>query len=322
MKYIIVGSGSISKTWLKVVKKLNGQVVGFVSRSGHSVIEQLPVWNSLESVDAFFDAVIVTTPNGLHHNSIIAAAKLGKHVITEKPLEISLTSVDRCIDACKTAGVTLAVSYQRRTAPDNGAIKVLIEKGAFGRIFSADITAKFYRTQSYYDSADYRGGYAIDGGGVFMQQACHNLDLYTWFFGLPKQVVSMLDTFAHEMESEDHGVALFRHDNGMIGTIVASTATKPGFSAQLQVHTQKGSFTLTDDVITDWQIEGVANPTDSRYDNQHDGSTSPAVTDTRCHQAILVDFEDALKKEKQPIANASSARVTTELILKIYQSKI
>jgi predicted dehydrogenase len=322
MKYIIVGSGNISQTWFNVVAELKGDVVGFISRSGMNAISECPVWAHLDHVDVPFDAIIVTTPNGLHHHSILTAAKLGKHVVTEKPLDISLEAIDRCIEACKTAGVTLAISYQRRTAPDNAAVKRLMDSGAFGRVYSADVTAKFYRAQSYYDSAQYRGGYEIDGGGVFMQQACHNLDLYTWFFGMPKQVVSMLDTFAHKMDAEDHGAVLFRHDNGMIGTVIASTATKPGFSAQIQVHTEKGSFTLTDDIITDWHIDDLLNPTDPQYDYQHDGATSATVADTRCHKSILIDFEHAIKTGEQPLVNAESARVTTELILAIYQSKV
>ena len=323
MRYVIVGSGNISKTWLNAIAELNdSEVLGYVSRSGKNATTSLPVWKNLQEVDIEFDAVVVATPNGLHHQSILDAANLGKHIVTEKPLEISLERVDQCIEACKKAGVTLAVAFQRRTAPDNAAIKTLITNAAFGRIYAVDLWAKFYRTQSYYDSADYRGGFSIDGGGVFMQQASHNLDIYTWFFGLPVQVVSMLDTFAHNMEAEDHGAALLRHQNGMIGTVVASTAAKPGFAARMEVHTEKGSFTLIDDVISDWHIDGLPNPTDLQYEYKHDGATSAAVADSRGHKDILIDFENAVRTGNQPLAHAESARLATELILAIYQSKV
>jgi predicted dehydrogenase len=155
-----------------------------------------------------------------------------------------------------------------------------------------------------------------------MMQACHNLDVYTWFFGKPTKVVSMLDTFGHDVEIEDHGAALMRHDNGMIGTVVSSTATRPGFAGRLEVHTEKGSFTLTDNVVSDWQVDGVDNPTDPDFVYTHDGATSATVTDTLAHQKILRDFEACIKTGATPIASGESARLTTELILDIYQNAV
>ena len=240
MKYTIIGTGNISRTYVNAFAEIEGsEVVACVSRSGKqlSAKPDVPSFPDLESVDLDYDAVIVTTPNGLHCKGVIAGASLGKHVITEKPLGIDRGEMNQAIELCEAKGLTLAVAYQRRTAPDNQAVKKLIEQGALGTIFAADLSAKFYRDQAYYDSAEYRGGYVIDGGGPFIQQACHNIDIYTWFFGLPKTVMGMMDTFTHRMEAEDHGAALLRHPNGMIGTIVASTSTKPGFAAP-----PRGSF--------------------------------------------------------------------------------
>lgn len=325
MKYIIIGTGNISNTYLQAIAKLpESEVVGCVSRSGNrpSAQPQLPTWRSLDLVTVTFDALIVATPNGLHCDGIMAAAQYGKHVITEKPLGIAMDAMEQAIAACEAAGVTLAVAYQRRTAPDNQAIKALLEAGALGQVFAADLVAKFYRDQAYYDSADYRGGYGIDGGGPFMQQACHNIDIYVWFFGLPVQVVSMMNTFTHQIEAEDHGAALLKHPNGMIGTIVASTATKPGFAARLEVHTDKGSFILTDDVITHWHFDDIPNPANTGFHYQHDGATSATVSDTSAHQKIIADFERVVKQGGQPIADAQSAKATSSLILDIYRSAI
>lgn len=324
MRYVIIGSGNISDTYVRAISEIGGEVVGVVSRSGRTLASrpELPSWRTLGEVDLDVDAVCVATPNGLHHRGIIEAARLGKPVLTEKPLDICIEAMDAATAACQKAGVTLAVAFQRRTAPDNLAIKTLLEQDAFGRIFAVDLAAKFYRPQSYYDSDDYRGGLAIDGGGPFMQQACHNLDIYTWFFGKPGQVVSMLDTFTREIVAEDHGAALMRHEDGMIGTVVASTATRPGFAARMEVHSEKGSFTLTDDVITHWSIDGIENPSDTEFEYTHDGATSAVVTDTLAHQKILQDFEQAVETGSEPIASPESARLTTELILMIYQGDL
>mgnify|MGYP001821709266 CR=1 FL=1 len=323
MRYVIAGTGIVSSTYVHAIAEIDGsELAGCISRSGRSpeAAPDLPSWPDIDSVSVDYDAVIVATPNGLHCEGIVAAANRGKHVITEKPLGVNREEMDRAIAACEAAGVTLAVAYQHRTAPDNRALKSLIDQGAFGTIFAADLAGKFYRDQAYYDMADYRGSRAMDGGGAFTQQASHNLDVYTWFFGLPERVLAVTDTFAHEMEAEDHGAALLQYANGMIGTVIASTVARPGYAARLEVHTSKGSFTLTDDVITNWDVEGVPNPSDASFDYQHDGATSFAVGDYSAHLEIVRDFERAVETGGKPIVDAHSARATTELICRIYEA--
>ncbi|MAL17789.1 MAG: hypothetical protein CL670_13625 [Balneola sp.] len=325
MKYVIIGTGNISNTYVNAISELkDSEIVACVSRSGNRIAANtdIPDFPSLESISADFDAVIVTTPNGLHCKGILAAARNGKHVITEKPLGIDSDEMEAAITACEENNLTLAVAYQRRTTPDNQTVKQLLEQGVLGKVFAADLTAKFYRDQAYYDSADYRGGYSIDGGGPFMQQACHNIDIYVWFFGLPAKVVSMMDTFTHDMEAEDHGAALLKYDNGMIGTIIASTATKPGFAARLEVHTEKGSFIMVDDTISEWHFDGIPNPGNTDFEYQHDGATSASVSDVSAHKEIILDFEEAVKKGGTPIADPVSAKATSELILDIYGSAV
>ena len=233
-RYVIVGSGNICRTYLKAIANSPGlAVAGVVSRNGRRP-EGLPgsagVWPTLVAVDVPFDAVILTTPNGLHHQGAIEAAALGKHVLTEKVLEISRDAMDRMMHACREANVKLAVTYQRRMSPDNRALKQLLDAGRLGRVFAADMTVKFWRDAAYYRSGAYRGTRAVDGGGAFTQQAAHNADLLCWFFGLPDKVVSLCDRFVHDIEVEDHGVALLHYPNGMIGTFTASTACRPGFA--------------------------------------------------------------------------------------------
>lgn len=325
MKYVIIGTGNISNTYVRAIAELdNSEIVASISRSGKHLPAQseIPSYPNLESVSEDFDAVIITTPNGMHCEGIMSAAKLGKHALTEKPLGINSEDMAKALKLCEDKNVTVAVAYQRRTAPDNQTIKKLIDDHALGNIFAADLTAKFYRDQAYYDSAEYRGGFQIDGGGPFMQQACHNIDIYVWFFGLPEKVVSLMGTFTHDIETEDHGAALLKHSNGMIGTMVASTATKPGFAARLEVHSDKGSFTMVDDRITEWHFKNIPNPSNTQFSYQHDGATSASVSDTSAHKKIILDFEKVIKHGGTPIADGQSAKATSELILEIYSSTL
>ena len=174
-RFVIIGTGNISATYHKAAGNVEGaEIVAAVSRGG-----RMPSWAppgfevapDLESVKADYDAVIVAAPNAAHHVWAIAAAGLGKHVLTEKPLDITIPAMDQMIETCRKCGVKLAVAYQRRLSPDNMIVKELLEQGAFGRVFAADLSVKCYRDQAYYDSAPYRGNKALDGGGPFIQQA-------------------------------------------------------------------------------------------------------------------------------------------------------
>jgi predicted dehydrogenase len=250
----------------------------------------------------------------------VQAAGLGKHVLSEKPLDVSLKAIDAIIAACRKNRVKLGVCFQRRMSPDNQAVKRLIDEGKLGRIYAADLAVKFYRQQSYYDSATYRGTWAIDGGGPFMQQASHQIDLYAWMFGMPERVKSIIGTLAHHMESEDHGAALLQHPGGMIGTIVASTVARPGFPARFEIHAEAGSLTLENDLITRWLVEGQENPSRPPAAAIHSGAASAAVADTSGHEAILADFIAAIREDREPAVTGESARQTTELILEIYRA--
>lgn len=325
MKFVIIGSGNITNTYLTAIGKIqNADVVGYVSRSSQNAahLNQLPKFSTLLEIEEDYDAVIICTPNGLHHQGAIEAANLGKHVLCEKPIDVNLESIDEIISVCNHNKVKLGVVYQRRFSSDNPIVKKLIDDNTLGQIFSVDLSIKNYRDDAYYNSAAYRGTYKIDGGGPFMQQASHYIDLYYWFFGKPLNLVSKLGTFVHDIEVEDHGAVICQHDSGMIGTITASTATKPGFPAKMEIYSNKGYLILENDVITHWEIEGVENPTTNKsLRNQHTGAATAQVNDTTNHELIISDFIEAIETNRSPLVTGESARNATEIILDIYKNE-
>lgn len=325
-KFVVIGSGNISRTYFNAIGNIDeAEVVGVISRSGRktdSVGDDVEVKSRLEDITVDYDAVIITTPNGLHHSWAVTAAGLGKHVLTEKPLDITVEAMDAMISACRQNDVKLGVAYQRRTSPDNMIVKELLEQNVLGKVFAADMQIKCYRKQEYYDSSSYRGGYAIDGGGPFIQQASHNIDIYGWFFGKPVKTVSMLGTFLHKIEGEDHGIAILKHADGMIGSIEASTCTSPGFPPVLTIHSEKGTCVLENDIITFWNMDGVANPSISTGLKIHDGATSAAVADGGGHERIIIDFIEAVKQNRPPVVSGDEARLATEIVLDIYKNNV
>ena len=324
IKFVIIGSGNIANTYVSAIENIrNAEVVGIVSRNPNQKSNfNISFYQALINVDKQFDAIIVCTPNGLHNKSTMEAAKLGKHVLCEKPIDISVESIDKMISSCKANNVKLGIVYQRRFSSDNPVVKKLLEQNKLGKIFLVDLSVKNYRDDAYYNSAEYRGTYEIDGGGPFMQQASHYIDLYYWYFGKPDKIVSSINTFVHDIEVEDHGAAICVHNSGIIGTITASTATKPGFPAKMEIYSDKGYLVLENDVITHCEIEGLDNPSRRKNINMHTGASTAFVEDPTNHEFVIKDFIESIKHNKEPLISGESARNATEIILEIYKNQI
>lgn len=330
VKFVLVGTGNIANTYVSATSKVNqARIVAVVSRSlerARKYADEKGLGapaDSLASVSVGYDAVMLATPNGLHHRDSIEAASLGKHVLTEKPLDVTLKNMDSMIKACCKAEVCLGVSYQRRMSPANIALKKILDDGLLGKVYAADLAVKFYRGQDYYDSADWRGTLEIDGGGPFIQQASHNVDTITWFFGLPARVSAKTALLAHSgIEVEDHGAAILTYPDGMIGTIIASTVSKPGYPVRLEIHAEKGSVLTVNDEIVTWDVEGAVQPEVETAEAIHSGAGAGgvAVTDTSGHEAIIRDFCYAVRKKRDPAVNGEEGRKTGLLIDTIYRA--
>ena len=330
VKYVLFGTGNIAGTYVRAVSRVEeAEIVGVISRDAGRAAEYAAEnglgvsSDDLASIGVEYDAVILATPNGLHHRDTLTAASLGKHVLTEKPLDVTLEKMDGMIAACRKANVRLGVAYQRRMSPANIAMKKLLDSGALGKLYAADLTVKFLRGQDYYDSAPWRGTMEIDGGGPFLQQASHNVDTITWFFGLPAKVQAATGLLAHTgIEVEDHGAAILTWPGGMIGTMVASTVTKPGFPVRLEIHAEKGSVITVNDEIITWEVEGIPQPEVKTAETIHSGAGAggAAVTDTSGHEAIVADFCEAVREGRDPAVSGEEARRTGLLIDTIYKA--
>ena len=180
--------------------------------------------------DPAVDAVSVATPSGAHMEPAVAAAKAGKHVIVEKPLEITLQRCDRIINECEKNGVKLSTFFPSRFHDSSIKMKRAVDEGRFGRLTLGDAYVKWFRTQEYYDSGAWRGTWKLDGGGALMNQAVHTVDLLTWLMGPVVEIQAQTATLAHErIEVEDVATATLRFANGALGIIEASTAVYPGY---------------------------------------------------------------------------------------------
>jgi len=276
------------------------------------------------------DAVSICTPSGQHAEQGIAAARAGKHVLVEKPLALTLADADALIAACRDAGVQLGVALQRRTDPNFRAAHNAIAAGALGRMVLGAITVPYLRPQSYYDSAAWRGTWALDGGGALMNQGVHLVDLLLWLMSDEVvEVQARADTLAHTIEVEDVVTAALRFASGALGTIAATTATAPGFPHRVEVYGTQGGMQIEGEAVVRWETahmpaEGAqAGPqvTTSGSGQQDAGpGADPRNIHMSGHTRIIEDFAAAIRAGRAPLVTGEDARRALAVVLAVYES--
>jgi len=328
LRFVLLGAGNIAGKYVTAVNNVDrASIVGVVSRTAEKAEQFAQKHNienfsdSLESLadKVDFDAVIIATPSGLHADGAIRAAKMKKHVLSEKPLDITLDKIDAMTAACESAGVKLGCAFQHRAAPHNIAAYHAVRSGKLGKIYIANTFLKKFRGQDYYDSAQWRGTWRLDGGGPFIQQAAHTIDLMVWMMGRAKSVFAHTATVAHDIEVEDMGHAIVQYENGAQGVLEASTIIRPGYPNKLEIHGEKGSIILTDSEIVDWSVQDSEPPKIQDIGNVS-GISDPMAIGTRGHETIIADFVEAVAQERNPMVPPESARLSVQLILAVYES--
>src|SRR5260370_18804682 len=196
------------------------------------------------------DVVIVWTRSGMHREHTCRVMRSGRHVIIEKPMEISLAAIDEMLRVQQETGVKLAVISQHRFDPASRQVHDLLEEKAFGRLVLGNVIVPWWRSQGYYDSGAWRGTWELDGGGVLMNQSIHSIDLVQWVMGPVKSIYACTHTVAHRMETEDVAVAVLRFANGALGTIAATTGPYPGVTPRIQLFAHTGPHSIQTDPLT------------------------------------------------------------------------
>jgi len=279
--------------------------------------------------DPELDIVTIGTPSGAHLDPALAALKAGKHVIVEKPLEVTLERIDQLMAAAAESGKTLAAVLNRRFHPGMDAFKKAADEGRFGVLTSASAYIKWFRDQAYYDSADWRGTWALDGGGSLMNQSIHTVDALLYLAGPAKRVTANTVCLAHErIEVEDHCVALIEFENGARGVIEASTCTwsKDGHPARVQLSGTEGSAFLADEAFEIWDFvqekpeDAEIRKTLMQGQEAGLGANDPTAINTYQHQRNFEEVVSAIKEGREPSTSAAEARKSVELIRAIYQS--
>ena len=333
--FAIIGTGMISRFHARAIADVRGaKLVACYNRTAEkaqafAAEHGCLAYDSLNALlaDNKVDAVAITTASGAHLEPAVAAARAGKHIIIEKPLEITLKRCDKIIHECEKHGVKLSTVFQSRFHDSSLKLKQAVDAGRFGTLTLGDAYVKWWRSQEYYDGGAWRGTWRIDGGGALMNQAIHTVDLLTWLMGPVEKVQAFTATLAHErIEVEDVATATLTFANGALGVIEASTGVYPGYLKRIELHGTRGSAVLEEEDIKSWAFAEKARGDDAilaamkKQKSKGGGAADPAAIGHHGHARQFQDFVKAIRTGSQPAIDGPESRKSVEIILAIYKS--
>ena len=265
--------------------------------------------------------VCVLTPSGAHLEPALQAIAAGRHVVIEKPLEISVARVDAMLAAAERAEVMVAAIFQARFSAGARALKAAVDAGRFGRLVLCSAYVKWHRSREYYTG--WKGTLALDGGGAVMNQSIHAVDLLQWLAGTPREVFAWTTRRVHTgIEAEDTACCALKFEGGALGVLEASTATWPGWERRIEICGERGSAAIEDDRIVRWDFRDPEPGDAGRVTGPGAGSGAgaPDQISHLGHQQQLAEVVAALRGERPLTVSGRDARATVALICALYQS--
>lgn len=334
VRFAIVGTGNIAAFHARAISLVpEAHLVAVHSRReepGQSFAseweaEYVSDYESLLQRDDV-DAVCITTPSGTHAELGIAAANARKHVLCEKPLDITPYRVSQLVEACERNEVRLGGIFQARFGRGALALKNAVDEGRFGLLSWASAYVPWYRDEKYYASAGWRGTWKLDGGGALMNQSIHAIDMLLWLGGEVEEVSARCTNVWHKsLEVEDTAMAWLKFKNGASGVIQGTTTAFPGEPKRVELKGTTGSATLLDDMPTLWQFaEEKSHDEEVRAWAKEaqigGGAANPMAISIEGHRAQIEDFAAAIREGREPAIPGRQGLRAVELICAIYQS--
>jgi len=329
----IIGSGNIASTHADAIRLIpEANLLGFHSRNRKtteriSKQHHTKAWPDLERLlaEPSLDAILIATASGAHLEPAVKALRAGKHVLCEKPIEVTGKRATQMIEAAKNADRILGGFFPLRNSLAAQSIRQALDAGRFGRLSFVSAKVKWWRDHNYYSDSNWRGTYALDGGGALMNQGIHAVDLIQWLGGFPTSVFARQSTLAHSgLEVEDTLVATVEFPQGALGVIEVGTSAYPGMDLTVEISGDKGTAVLQNDQITLWQFaeeqaedEAIRSPQDSSFGS---GSSDPKGISCEGHRQQIVDFLDAVTGRSKLTIDGNEALQAVRIVEACYAS--
>ena len=330
--FAVVGAGMIGELHAKIISQMTGVKLVYVcSRSLERARRLSDRYGGEPTTDfegmlksADFQVVSVCTASGEHAAYGIPSARAGKHVLVEKPLEISLERADALIETCREQAVKLGVIFQLRFLDASSEVKKALDEGVLGRLVMADCYMKFYRPPSYYLDSRWKGTLALDGGGALINQGIHGLDLLLHLAGDIASVQAFAGMRAHEnIEVEDTCVAAVEYANSALGVIEAATSVHPDIQQRIEIHGTEGPIILEgpeDTWIKQWETFKDGKRKVRAMSVDQSGAEAVLEVGGEAHRRQIADFVDAIRSDREPAVSGEEGRRSLAVVRAIYES--
>ena len=325
----IIGTGVIAKQHVLGVRANKNANLAAVCDIDGEVVNKFAAEYGVDKVytdyhallaDPEIDAVCICTPSGMHGQMCIDAARAGKHILCEKPIEITTEKLDQLVEEVEKSGVKMVCVFQRRFAPIPVKVKAALDSGVFGKVLMASAYAKYYRTPEYYASAGWRATWELDGGGALMNQGVHGIDLISWLMGGVKKVSAITRTQFHNIPVEDAAMAAVEYNNGAIGVIEGSTCAKPAQTTRFEIYCENGSIIFDDKAIRSWFLNGEQMIEGTGISAKDVGNDDPTRVLDNAHGYLVRDLIEAIETNTMPSIGPREGRKAVDTILAIYKS--
>ncbi|MBQ7624732.1 MAG: Gfo/Idh/MocA family oxidoreductase [Clostridia bacterium] len=254
-------------------------------------------------------AVIIATPHKFHPVVACDALNAGLHVLTEKPAAVKVSDVKRMTDAADKSGKVFAVMFNQRTNPVFKKAREIVKNGELGELKRfVWIITNWYRTQYYYNSGGWRATWSGEGGGVLLNQAPHNLDIWQWIFGMPKRVRAFCGVGKyHNIEVEDDATIYAEYENGAAATFITSTGECPGTN-RLEISGDRGKLVIEDGRLKWWKLKEPERvfcfeKEESFYKPDTEFSEIVPNEPETAHRGVLQAFADAVLNGSELVAD-------------------
>ena len=330
----IIGTGAIADIHAQAISEIeSAQLVGVYNRTVDKAVAfadrfACEVFTSIDDIgrDTRVSIVCICTASGFHLESGLKCLQYGKHCLIEKPLEISSERCNQLIEAALFYGCKLGVVFHSRFYPVSKAVKKAVDTDRLSQLVLGSAYVKWHRSAAYYDSADWRGTWAMDGGGVLMNQAIHSVDLLQWYAGDVSSVRAIVRNVLHKnIEVEDTVVAMLTFQNGAVGTIEATTAAFPGAHKRIELIGTKGSIILEENYLHTWEFAKTSED-DDRIKAQFSslptagGVADPMHINHVGHRMQIIDFIEAIEENRPPFVDGKEGKKSVQIIEAIYES--
>lgn len=326
----IIGCGVIAPTHRAAIKDADGaklvaccdiiheRAKAFAKESGPGVKAYRDIEDMLKQDN--LEAVCICTPSGLHAEHAIMAMDAGKHVLCEKPMDVTLERIDAMIEASQRNNVKLAGVFQRRTYAGSKTVREAVREGKLGKLVLGDCYQKYFRSHEYYASGAWRATWDLDGGGALMNQGVHGIDLLLYLMGDVKRLSAYCRRLVRNIEVEDTAVAIVEFANGAVGVIEGTTSVTPGYGCDIEISGDNGTIKLKGDKIAVWDVKGEEGAHVEGEGGRGTASDPTAGLTATGHTQHVTDLVQAIRQDREPEIPGSEARRAVEVIKAIYRS--